>query len=351
MGLIKCIHCKKNVFINTNNYLKHLKKVHKIIIKDTSINKYLESQNIEISNHRLHLEQMNKSKEESKSRKIISLKSKLENEKEKKKKIELFNKLKFEVENNTTYYRLIWDDFIFKKDKIEIKTERIKTILLPIEWKGSFESLNLIKNEYFNKIHRGLFKLGFYNGELQKDLSPGWAKINNSIEKATEYYDYRYNFKRITLEHNIFEELTNIQIVEFFEKSFNKSHYLKYLAASQNSEYKIIPIWESINSTKEETFIFRLKTNKNKILVIWENANDSRASHLFIISQMQEKNQLKLIQDFITRNDITTKRSLLHNSSSIFSKGIKSELNYINHINHLNLNDYKNKIKHIINNY
>ena len=123
------------------------------------------------------------------------------------------------------------------------------------------------------------------------------------------------------------------------------------MAASQHSEYKIIPIWESINSTKEETFIFRLKTTKNKILVIWENANDSRASHLFLISQIQDKNQLKLIQDYITRNDITTKRSLLHNSSSTFSKDIKNELNYINHINHLNLNDYKSKIKYILNNY
>jgi hypothetical protein len=345
MGLIKCTHCKKDVFINTNNYLKHLKKVHKIIIKDTSVKKYLESQNI------LQLEQMNKSKEENKSRKIISLKSKLENEKEKKKKIELYNKLKFDIEKNTKYYRLIWDDFIFKKDKIEIKTERIKTILLPIEWKGSFESLNLIKNEYFNKIHRGLFKMGFYNGELQKDLSPGWEKINNSIEKATEYYDFKYNFKKINIEHNIFEELTNIQIMNFFENSFHKSHYLKYLATIQNSEYKIIPIWEAINNTKEETFIFRLKTIKNNILVIWENANDSRASHLFLISETQNRNQLKLIQEYITTNEITTKRSLLHNSTSTFSKGIKSELNYINHINHLNLNDYKSKIKHIINNY
>ena len=331
MEFVTCTLCNGNVTIKYKNIHKHMRKKHDIILSNSEKKYYLQQQ-----------KEYEKKQKEDRRKKLI--------EEEKLKKKETYEKWKNEIINNTIYQKLIWDDFNFKKDKIEIKTDRIKTILLPIEWKGSFESLNLIKDEYFNKIHRGLFKLGFYNGELQKDLSPGWEKINNSIEKATEYYDFKYNFKKINLDHNIFEELNNIQIMNFFENSFRKSHYLKYLAASQSSEYKIIPIWESINNTKEETFIFRLKTNKNKILVIWENANESRASHLFLISHTQDKIQLKLIQDYITRNDITTKRSLLHNSSSVFSKDIKSELNYIYHINHLNLNDYKSKIQYILKN-
>jgi len=333
MEYIRCSNC--NVYLKIKNLNKHMLKMHQISMGKIETYEYIKEQK-EIIKKEIENERINKKK--------------LEKEAEENEKTEKYQKWKNEVLENIIYHKLIWDDFVFKKDKIEIKTERIKTILLPIELKGSFESLNIIKDEYFNKIYRGLFKLGFYNGELQKDLSPGWEKINNSIEKATEYYNFKYNFKKINIEHNIFEELTNIQIMNFFENSFHKSHYLKYLATIQNSEYKIIPIWEAINNTKEETFIFRLKTNKNKILVIWENANESRASHLFLISHTQDKIQLKLIQDYITRNDITTKRSLLHNSSSVFSKDIKSELNYIYHINHLNLNDYKSKIQYILKN-
>ena len=250
------------------------------------------------------------------------------------------------VSKNIVYHHFIWDDITFQNNQIKLDMKRTKDALKPIPCDGIFESLNLIKKDYFERLYpKALFKLAFVDGEIRFNESPGWKKLLETIELSKNYYEFKFEFN--SWNPRAFSHLGNKEIVTLFETSIKKSKYLTYLASLQTKEYKIIPILEYISNRREESFLFRFKTKKYALLIIWENVNQNRATHLFISKGNTERQILELVQGYIYRNDISSKRSILHYSEGVSQK-LKEKLHFLKSVRHKSLEEYQAEIEFIL---
>lgn len=340
--VVICEHCLSITIINITNYKKHLFAVHKVSLPE----------NEDLSNKIVTAIEIQQRKEEQK----ILWQSLEEDRLKKEFELKVQNQLEFErqkqkhIEDNTKYYIVIWDDIIFEKNKIKFDIKRLKAILTPVNSPGILECLNLIKDEYFQRLYgKKFYKLGFYNSEILIEKSPDWKLITDTIEFAKEFYEYKYvNFK-FKGKTKLFSHLSNPEIIKLFDSSFSKNDYLKFLATRHSNEYKIIPVMEYSNHHIEESFLFRLLTKKQTTLIIWENVQDSRATHVFASPQCNHTEILELVEEFICREDFSTKRSILYNTDSE-AKKLKKELNYFKSIKHTSLIEYKAEFDKILRN-
>ncbi|HRH47252.1 MAG TPA: hypothetical protein PLP23_00795 [Panacibacter sp.] len=238
---------------------------------------------------------------------------------------------------------LIWDDIDFGKDCLKFKSSRLNKIIQPFPHEGLIEGLNLIKQEYFQKL---VFKIAVSNGKIIPENSKGLNNLFDKIEVAKAYY----SFKRPSQKNKFFttEKLSNNDILDLFKEAFDKSEYIKYLAKKQRkNSLKLIPIIEYINNKYEEAFLFRYKVRQNSILLVWENVNDGRASHLFEYCISEEGKVLREIKYFVNRDDLINKRSGLHSQTAEVSQ-TKYALKYKGHIKHNSLKEYITKLDKII---
>ncbi len=320
--IVLCEHCDSVELVKAKDYRDHVSSVHRINLSDDFdlINK------IKIDDIIIHdLDKMR------------SLRQEKELEKQRR-------------DNTTKEYSIIWDDVEFGKDEIKFKPNRLRTILKSVHCKGVVESLNSIKTEYFERLYSGkVFKLTFLKGEILLNKSPGWKQIIETIEFAKEFYEYKYPNLNRTRNIIKFKGLSNQEIISLFDTSFLKSDFLKFLASKQSEIYKIIPAIEYINNHSEESFIFRFTTLKETTLIIWENVNEARATHIFVSKEDDKQNTLDLVEDFICRQDIVTKRSLLY-YTDMEARKIKEDLNYLKSIRHNSLSEYETEIKWLIEN-
>lgn len=332
-----CDYCKGFTIIKKEKYVRHLLNVHKIETENNfDMNIKAQKEYIQINNF------IEKTQKPRKTKNQLAAELKKIKELEKKREREEY------ISKNTVSHYIIWDDIIFSKDHIKFDSTRLKTILKPIKIQGVFDSLNLIKKEYFQRLYpKKIFKLYFFEGDIVLEKSPGWKEIMTTIEFAKEFYEYKFLKIFNQGKYKIFKELSNTEINLLFEKEFSKSEYLKFLASLQNAQFKIVPVMEFINNHTEESFLFRILTKKNNILIIWENVNESRATHLFCSSSGNERATMNSIQEFICRNDLSTKREILHLNDNN-SKVIKKRLNYFKAINHRSIIEYKYEIHKLI---
>ncbi len=244
-------------------------------------------------------------------------------------------------------HHFVWDMVEFEKDRLRLKHPKI--ILKPLPLKGSLDILNNIKKEYFDRLFHRPFKLYYLNGIFQQSLSTDWEKIIGLIEPALEYVQFK--FPTSAAKHKIgrFVNLSPKQIFDLYEPKFSKNIYLKHLATKQHTSFSIIPILEFHNNQKEESFIFRLKTNRNRILIVWENSKEGRATHLFIADNDNLEHLLNLIESFII-DSTSLKRTMFHIKNSN-SKFIRKELMYIESINHDSIEAYRIALQFIIDRY
>jgi hypothetical protein len=244
---------------------------------------------------------------------------------------------------------IIWDDIIFKKDKIEFDVKRLKTILLPVKIKGVLESLNLLKDDYFNRLYsKKLFKLCFLQGELiqNKQESPGWPKLFDAIELIKEHYEIKVTKrKKGVVRHT--DKLEKDELIEINEELLSRTEYLKHLAKIIGPEFKLIPVLEYANGKVEDSFLFRLRNKNGNILLIWENVNVSRATYIFKFPERKQDQALKNIEDFISTTDFEHKRSIL-SSKSGNSRKIKLELCFYEKYAHKDISKFKAEVEYLI---
>lgn len=120
------------------------------------------------------------------------------------------------------------------------------------------------------------------------------------------------------------------------------------LASLHDGSFRLIPIIESINGQKEESFIFRLKSKQNNILVVWENVNENRASHIFINTPKNHEQYLHKLESFIC-TPMRTKRIHLHLNSKE-NQSLKQELKYLKSIKHTTLQSYQREVASLLTN-
>lgn len=360
-NLIICDFCTNFTVIKIVNYKSHLEKVHQNNIDDNiDFNIKLKKDQGKIENYFL----VHKSKKQKKRERLAEIEEgqrvwEIEQAKRIKKmqieellrKQELAAQRKKHIEDNAQELIIIWDYIIFSKNEIRFDLKRINCIVKPIFLEGVFEGLNLIKQEYFNRLYsKKIYKLSFYKGDIVLEKSPGWKQLINTIEFSKEFYE----FKHLTLTYKSrisrFLHLTNQEIIMLFDSSFSKSFYLKYLASKLNLEFRIIPIMEFINNHKEESFLFRINTKKNAVLIIWENMNLSRATHIFVSNKKNQVETLEKIEEFICRDDLNVKRSFFYDTND-FSIKLKKDLNYIKSLKHNSLHEYKYELDALIKTY
>lgn len=248
------------------------------------------------------------------------------------------------INRDSKEYHIIWDDIHFEKDFVRISAERIKDPLKPIPLIGSIKELNLIKKEYFYRLFgKELYKLTFYKGELLKEYSPDWKKIEDKIEAGREHFkmnlDSRAKRLRLGNELSVEDTLRDHRVL------FEKSKYLQFLAKIQDQDFKIIPIIESSATKSESGFIFTIKSKSGKVLYFWESTETNRATHIFAVNQQSRKETLSIIESFICGKFF--KRSLLHRNDDEFIK-FKKWINFIDSIRHTDIISFKLRIKTIL---
>lgn len=245
------------------------------------------------------------------------------------------------TDNSRSFY-IIWDDIIFEKDKVRFSPNRINAILPSLEFKGIFEELNSLKLEYFKRLFdKDVYKLTFKRNRLQIDKSPDWKRITDTIEIGKQYFHFKTNGKS-----SFGPKLTTGSIVKLYNNAFERNQYLKFLASIQHDSFKLIPIIESINGQKEESFIFRIQTKGNKILVVWENVNEKRATHIFINLSTEHEKDLQKLESFICTPMKTKRVHLYINLNNSLS--LREELNYLRPIRHTTLHSYEEEILNVI---
>lgn len=242
----------------------------------------------------------------------------------------------------------IWDDIDFGDGCIRIKPDRIKTILLPIPFKGAMPSLNSIKQEYFVKNYNKPFKLVFANSILSKIDSPCWDEINELIEKAIEIQRFSNVSKVLNKRQSIIEKRKTIPRHSILS-AHEKPDYLKILASLQSPRFKLITIREKYQGQSEESFIYRFETLSGRILIVWENTNASRAAYLFITNDKDMPEVLAKIEAFINTESIAFKRSRFQKLKA--NKSLKADLRYIGSVQHDNTGQFLTEIKTYMNRY
>ncbi len=252
------------------------------------------------------------------------------------------------TEPKTLY--IIWDDIIFKKDSIEFDIKRLKNILHPVKIKGVIESLNLIKDGYFNRLYaKKLFKLTFLSGELiqNKNESPGWPKILDAIELVQEHYEINVRkSKKAILRH--IHKLEPKELLDLYDELLSRTEYLKHLANLIGHEFKLIPVLEYSNRKVEDSFLFRIKNRNGNILMIWENINLNRATYIFKFPERKQEEVLRKIENFICSTDFEHKRSIL-SSNTRSSKKIKLDLCFYEKYQHESFSNFKSELEYLIN--
>ncbi len=243
---------------------------------------------------------------------------------------------------------IIWDDIIFKKNKIAFDIKRLQTILQPVEVKGIIESLNLLKNEYFNRLYSNkLFKLKFVNGQLVKKDSPGWGRLMDGIELVQLHYEIKFQRKKNGA-INIHEKLEPDELIEIYEQLLSRTDYLKHLAKLVDQDFRLIPVLEYANGQVEDSFLFRFKNKNGNILLVWENVNLSRATYIFKFPEVKHEEVLKKIEQFICSTNFEHKRSIL-SGTHLNSRKIKKDLYFYEKYPHADFEKFKSEIEYLIN--
>lgn len=351
---LRCEYCKALIPINVEKVQAHFLKEHKLdLSKDfdpaaivlraklSSTKDFEKLQAKELENKQKN-EASKKGFEKYETARLNRLrKEQLEYEKERQR----------DIATHTRTLKIIWHDLLFGKNQIKFDLRRLNTIVSPVACHGVFESLNLIENEYFLRLYsKKIYKLTFYKGELIVERSPDWKQILDTIEFAKEFYEFKHLDLKSSGKTKRFIHLSNEEIVSLFEKSFCKSDYLKFLASKQSENHKIIPVMEFINNHTEESFLFRVTVRSGTALTLWENVNEARATHIFTSPKDSTKCTLDLVEEFICRQDIDAKRSMLYHTH-VASRKLKEKLLYVKCIKHTGLDDYRREIDYLVEYY
>ncbi len=249
-------------------------------------------------------------------------------------------------------FHIIWDDIVFEKDIIKIKSERIKDFIRPIPFKGSIEELNNIKDEYFGRLFGNvLYKItckyfeDFRSLLFDKELSQKfWNDLEESIEEGKKYYEFK-----ITNKTSIGPNVSLRNGVLIYNFSNNRTPYLKILADLHFGDFSLIPIKELVGNALEDSFLFRIITKRKNILIVWENVNDRRASHVFFSTPEKHDLVMKDIQSFI-KKEHNIKRSILHQKDH-HSEIIKKRLGFVMSVSHTETKTFKYQIIQAISKY
>jgi len=215
--------------------------------------------------------------------------------------------------------------------------------------KGLIESLNLLKDDYFNRLYaKKLFKLSFSNGELiqNKQDSPEWTKLLDAIELIQVHYEINVRKKKKGALRYI-QKLEQNEILELYDQLLSRTEYLKHLASMISPEFKLIPVLEYANGKVEDSFLFRIRNKNGNRLLIWENVNLSRATYIFKFPESKHTEILKRIEEFICSKDFEHKRSIL-SSTSGNSRKIKLGLCFYEKYLHEDFGNFKSEINYLI---
>jgi hypothetical protein len=247
------------------------------------------------------------------------------------------------IKHESIPYYVVWENISFEDNKIRFSPDSLGTFLNAVKFPGIIEELNDIKKEYFIKNFRNdVYKLYFYKNILQKDISKDWIKLISRIKIGQQYFYFETSKKSKFLNGITVQEALSLN---YFQE---KTQFLKYLATLQE-EFAIIPIIEIRNNFRENSFLFRLKSNNGQVIIIWENVNPTRAAHVFKSSVENHEKILSTIESFIC-SDMPLKRSLLYENSQYFNK-MKFELGYVSSIRHTDIIKFRDEIQEIINNF
>ena len=243
-------------------------------------------------------------------------------------------------EDDTENTYVLWENIWFEKDKLIFKNT--KCSFKPTPLKGVHKGLDLIREEYFLRMHGRIpYKLSHIKGTIDQVRSRDWGKMTSVIELAIQKLEFK-----TSKYSKIGRGITKQQIGDFFSVSKEKECYFKYLAELQGDVFPVIPILEINSAGKEESIIFRFLTKKGNVVVVWENMNDKRASHLFLTDIENHSAKMMDIESLILSN-LPEKRAVLHGGYTN-SSTVKNQVKYLRNITHSSLDEYKSKVENIV---
>lgn len=244
-----------------------------------------------------------------------------------------------------------WDDIEFDKDKISLKSNKLKRIYPSIPLKGSLHLLDRIKEDYFERLYpKTVLKFYFDDGKFIEDKSRGYQVIKDLIDAALEFVSFKFYKTKLNNRICKFNRHSSSQVRNLFNDRISRNQFFKFLAQKHSEEFNIIPIEEYQNGLWEESFIFRLRTGSGRILIVWENPQPGRATYLFITDDHSLETQLAKIESYII-SATDGKRDYL-NETNTEAKVLRKELKYTNEkVYHKKISDYKVKIQMDINRY
>lgn len=336
MKFILCRFCTNLNAIREDKFLNHCQQRHSKYLGETDLESYPKmthkQANLEVKRERdkitcdrIRLEEL----------------SRIELENRKKKQHNEY------IKSNTYFKQYNWDNFDFGENQLLFPIEKCRKILNPIRLFGVNQSLNLIKNSYFKRLYGDcVLEFTIFQDNIIPEESGGYKIIKDSIELAIEFLSFcQLDYKKIG-RLRVFENISRSETINILREF--KNPYIDYLAINQDEKFKVIPILEYMNGKIEQSLLFRTITESGKLLIVWENINPNRATHLFLTNQEKSQNILAKIEEYLIRDDISCKRSLLYDSSK-FAKNFKKEISYIGNINHTLFEQYSlelaNKIR------
>jgi hypothetical protein len=235
-------------------------------------------------------------------------------------------------------FSFIWDDIQFKNKEVQIYIKRLDKRFLPIEAPKSTELLNKIKEEFFTRHHGNkLYKLSALNSKVILNASPDVNEILHLIDDAIELYNFRHERKSKSrfLPEKMLSSLSNDQILNIFKKNADKGPYIKFLYNLHHQGYKLIPILESIGSSLEESFLFRIK-GRSQTFIVWENINPARATYIF-----RTKDNDGLLQNILTYISEHEKAKRLYLKDRTNFHWAFNNLGYVGCVEHEGIESYK----------
>lgn len=184
------------------------------------------------------------------------------------------------------------ENIIFGKGYITINGSRTKKIFT-INSGKSIEGLNHIKKEFLQFFFIKPASKFFYDemGLILIDKSKNIQELLEHLETAIEFYAFKKSpdkrGKRFP--KKLIEKLSNEQLLNVFPKqNVDKGPFVRHLYSLHDLSFKLIPIMESIGSSHEESFIFRIRNRKDRLFAIWENLNPGRATYIFKLADHRD---------------------------------------------------------------
>ena len=249
------------------------------------------------------------------------------------------------INYHCTKIYITWDDVYFERNKIYITAN--KGVIQPIAVQGSLSILNEIKVEYFRRVFKHeVFKLIVKNGQIRKDLSKDFAKIEEHISERIKEIQTAKDWQ--TIKHEpIFNGLEDKEeIIKFINTKSVKNSFLKYPATLLNQNDNVRALIEINNGIEEEALLFIFKREEYGLL-LWENINSNRAAYVFYFDIKKLNSNISGIVQLITTN-AEYKRENLFRGVDIL-KAYNINCIFYRSIIHDYQADYKNNLDRIFN--